>query len=167
MTDVAQSLVAGALIGLGAAALMDVWSLVLRRGFGIPTLDYALLGRWIGHFPRGRFVHQGITRSEPVPGERPLGWLAHYAIGVAFAFLLVALWGPGWLHAPTLVPALIVGIGTVVAPWFVMQPAMGIGIAGSRSPNPRATRLRNLGTHTVYGLGLYLAAVVQAPMLGG
>ena len=167
MTDVTRFLVAGAVIGLGAAALMDVWSLVLRRGFGVPTLDYALLGRWIGHFPRGRFVHQRIALAEPVPGERPLGWLAHYAIGVAFAFLLVALWGPGWLLAPTLVPALIVGIGTVVAPWFVMQPAMGAGIAGSRSPNPRATRLRHLGTHTVYGLGLYLAAVAQAHLVGG
>ena len=167
MTDVTRFLVAGAVIGLGAAALMDVWSLALRGGFGVPTLDYALLGRWIGHFPRGRFVHQRIALAEPVPGERPLGWLAHYAIGVAFAFLLVALWGPGWLLAPTLVPALIVGIGTVVAPWFVMQPAMGIGVAGSRSPDPRATRLRNLGTHTVYGLGLYLAAVAQANLLGG
>ena len=54
------------------------------------------------------------------------------------------------------------GLATVVAPWFVMQPAMGAGIAGSRTPDPRATRLRNLGTHAVYGLGLYLAAIVLA-----
>jgi hypothetical protein len=53
-----------------------------------------------------------------------------------------------------------VGLVTILAPWLVMQPAMGAGIAGSRSPNPTATRLRNLGTHTVYGMGLYAAAVV-------
>lgn len=52
MNEVTEFLALGALIGMGGAALMDVWSLVLRRRFGIPTLDYALLGRWIGHFPR-------------------------------------------------------------------------------------------------------------------
>ena len=151
-----------ALIGIGGAALMDIWSLVLRRGFGIPTLDYALLGRWIGHAPRGRLVHERIAAAEPVPGERPVGWAAHYSIGVAFAFLLVAIWGAGWLTHPTFLPAMVIGLGTVVAPWFVMQPAMGAGIAGSRSPNPSATRLRNLGTHAVYGIGLYLSAVALA-----
>jgi hypothetical protein len=55
-----------------------------------------------------------------------------------------------------------VGLGTIVAPWFVMQPAMGAGIAGSRTPNPAATRLRNLGTHTVYGIGLYASALILA-----
>lgn len=160
MTGIAEFLVLGALIGVAGAALMDAWSLVLRRGFGIPTLDYALLGRWIGHFPRGRFVHDRITAASPVPGERLLGWIAHYAIGVSFALLLLAIWGTDWLRSPTIGPALAVGLGTIVAPWFVMQPAMGVGIAGSKSPDPRATRLRNLATHTVYGIGLYLAAVV-------
>jgi Protein of unknown function (DUF2938) len=156
----AELLVTGAIIGLGAGALMDLWGLVLRRGFGIPTLDYALLGRWIGHAARGRLRHERIAAAAPVPGERPLGWAAHYAIAVAFALVLVVLAGPDWLRNPTVGPALAVGLGTILAPWLVMQPGMGAGIAGSRTPNPRATRLRNLGTHTVYGLGLYLAALV-------
>jgi hypothetical protein len=159
MMDVANFLVAGVLIGVGGAALMDIWGLALRRGFGMPTLDYALLGRWIGHFPRVRFAHDRIAAARPVAGERPLGWLAHYAIGVTFALLLPAIWGLDWVRSPTILPALLVGLGTIVAPWFVMQPAMGAGIAGSRTPNPRATRLRNLGTHAVYGLGLYLSAI--------
>jgi hypothetical protein len=152
----------GIAMGLAGSALMDVWSAVLRRRFGIPTLDYRLLGRWIGYFPKGRFIHERIAAAEPVAGERALGWLAHYAIGVTFAFVLLAIWGRPWLHAPTIWPALAVGIGTVVAPWFVMQPAMGAGIAGSRSPNPLATRLRNLGTHTVYAVGLYAAALAMS-----
>ncbi|HEX5015292.1 MAG TPA: DUF2938 domain-containing protein [Candidatus Limnocylindrales bacterium] len=160
-----EVIVAAALIGVGAAGLMDLWSLVLRRGFGVSTLDYALLGRWIGHFPQGRFVHERIAAADPVPGERPLGWLAHYAIGVTFAVVLVAFSGPDWLAAPTLLPALALGLGTIVAPWLVMQPAMGAGVAGSRSLNPGATRLRNLGTHAVYGIGLYASALVLA-MLG-
>lgn len=167
MTNVGNLLVAGALIGVGGSALMDIWSLVLRRRFGIPTLDYALLGRWIGHFRHGRFVHDRIAAARPVPGERPLGWLAHYAIGVTFALLLLAFWGLDWVRSPTIWPALIVGLGTIVAPWFVMQPAMGAGIAGSRTPSPRATRLRNLGTHAVYGVGLYLSAVAVSVVQPG
>jgi hypothetical protein len=53
-------------------------------------------------------------------------------------------------------------MGTVVAPWLVMQPAMGAGIAASRSASPAATRLRNLGTHAVYGVGLFLTAVLTS-----
>ena len=135
------------LIGLAGAALMDVWGLGLRRGLGVPTLDYGLLGRWIGHVARGRVRHERIAAAAAIPGERPLGWVAHYAIGIAFAAWLIALWGPAWLGEPTIGPALAVGLGTIVAPWFVMQPAMGAGIAGSRTPDPSGTRLRNVGTH--------------------
>jgi hypothetical protein len=159
MPETVDVVLRGIAIGVIASALMDVWSAVLRRRFGIPTLDYRLLGRWIGHFPRGRFFHARIGTADEVPGELALGWLAHYAIGLTFAFVLIGIWGSSWLHAPTIGPALVVGMGTIVAPWLVMQPAMGAGIAGSRTPNPTATRLRNVGTHTVYGVGLYLTAL--------
>lgn len=162
MPDGLDLVARGIAMGVAGSALMDLWSAVLRRRFGIPTLDYRLLGRWIGHFPRGRFVHERIASADAVAGERPLGWLAHYTIGVTFALVLLAIWGRTWLAAPTIGPALIIGIGTIVAPWLVMQPAFGAGIAGSKTPNPTATRLRNLGTHTVYGIGLYAAALVMA-----
>lgn len=166
MIDSLDLVVRGIAIGVAGSALMDLWSAVLRRRFGIPTLDYRLLGRWIGHLSKGRFVHDRIASSSPVAGERAIGWIAHYAIGVTFAFVLLAIWGSGWAHAPTIWPAMVVGIGTVVAPWFVMQPAMGFGVAASRSPNPTATRLRNLGTHTVYGIGLYAAAAASSALIG-
>ena len=159
MSDVVVVVGNGVLMGVAGSALMDAWGLVLRRRFHVPTLDYALLGRWIGHFTRGRFTHNRIAAAEPIRWERPLGWLAHYAIGVTFALLLLAIWGLEWARNPTILPALIIGLGTIVAPWFVMQPAMGAGIAGSRTPSPRATRLRNLATHTAFGIGLYLSAV--------
>ena len=159
MSELPELLGRAALIGAGGAALMDAWGLVARRAFGIQGLDYALLGRWIGHLVRGRFGHERIATAAAVPGERPLGWIAHYAIGAAFAVLLLATWGVEWGRAPTIGPAMLVGIGTILAPWLVMQPAMGAGIAGSRTPNPAATRARNLVTHAVYGLGLYVSAV--------
>jgi hypothetical protein len=159
MTELARFATFAIVMGAAGAALMDVWALILRRGWGIPTLDYALLGRWLGHMPKGRFVHDRIAVAAPVRGERVLGWVAHYAIGVAFAIPVLLLGGGPWLEHPSLVPAMAVAVASVVAPWFVMQPAMGAGIAGSRTPNPRATRLRNLGTHIVYGIGLYGSAL--------
>jgi len=86
MADLVELGTRGVLMGVAGAELMDVWSAVVRRRFGIPTLDDRLLGLWIGHMPRGRFVHSRIAASPPVRGERALGWLAHYAIGVMFAF---------------------------------------------------------------------------------
>jgi hypothetical protein len=154
-----EFLTRGVLMGVGAAALMDAWALLLRRAFNIGGLDYAMLGRWIGHFPRRRFFHERIASADRIRGERPLGWVAHYSIGIAFAFLLLAIWRLDWARSPTIWPPMLVGLGTIVAPWFVMQPGMGAGIAASRTPNPRAARLRNLATHTVYGIGLYVSAV--------
>jgi hypothetical protein len=152
-------------MGIAAAALMDAWGFLLRRGFGVPTLDYALLGRWIGHLPKGRLFHERIASAEPIPGERPLGWLAHYAIGVAFAAVLLAVAGLDWARAPSIWPAMAIGLGTIVAPWFLMQPGMGAGIAGSRTADPTTTRLRNLATHAVYGAGLYATAVALAHVM--
>lgn len=162
MSEAFEFVVRGVLIGAAASALMDVWALVARRAFQIQGLDYALLGRWIGHFPRGRLFHERIASADPIRGERPLGWFAHYSIGIAFAFLLLGIWGLDWARSPTLWPPMLIGLGTIVAPWFVLQLGMGAGIAASKTPNPRAARLRNLATHTVYGVGLYASAVALA-----
>jgi hypothetical protein len=165
MTEALELLVRGALIGVGGAAVMDAWALLARRAVNVQGLDYALLGRWIGHFPRGRFFHDRIASAHPVRGERALGWAAHYSIGIAFALVLLGVWGLEWARAPTVGPAMIVGLGTLVAPWFVMQPALGIGVAASRAPSPGSVRVRNIATHTAYGIGLYWSALVLAAVL--
>lgn len=144
------------LTGAGATAVMDLWTVARRRLFGIP-FGYGLVGRWLAHLPRGRFRHDPIAASPAVRGERLIGWTAHYAIGIAFAAVLLAVWGLEWARQPTLVPALIVGIGSVAAPFLVMQPGMGAGIAASRTPRPAAARLQSFVTHAIFGLGLYAA----------
>ena len=95
-------------------------------------------------------------------GELAWGWLTHYAVGMAFAGVLLSLQGAAWVHSPTLLPALAVGMGTVAAPLLVMQPAMGSGFAASRTPTPLKNCPRSLANHTVFGLGLYLSALVIA-----
>jgi hypothetical protein len=145
-------------IGVGATAIMDLWGWLRQRVFGDKGLDYGLVGRWIAHMPHGRFRHDNIAAAPKKRGERLIGWSAHYGIGIAFAGLLIGLGGAEWAARPTLGPALAVGIGTVVAPFFLMQPGMGAGIAASRTPRPNAARLQSLLTHAVFGLGLYVAA---------
>ncbi|KVZ54050.1 hypothetical protein WL18_26915 [Burkholderia ubonensis] len=164
MNDTADALLHLLLIGAGGTLVMDLWALFRRRAFGTPSLDYALVGRWLGHMASGRFRHASIVAAAPVRHERPLGWLAHYAIGIAFAGLPVALAGTQWISAPTLLPALAAGIGSVAAPFFVMQPAFGFGIAAARTPQPSVARRRSLVTHLSYGLGLYVAAQVLTLM---
>ena len=147
-------------LGVGATLATDAWAWLRRRVFGVPMPDYRLVGRWFGHMPRGVFRHAAIGAAAPVRGERLIGWAAHYLIGIGFAGLLLAGWGPGWLRQPKLAPALIVGLATVAAPFFVMQPAFGAGVAASRTPRPARARLHSLAMHAVFGLGLYGAGLV-------
>jgi len=149
-------------LGIGATLVMDLWAIVQRHVFGIPSLDYAMVGRWLGHLPRGHFAHQSIGAAAPVAGERAIGWIAHYAIGVLFALLLLAVWGLGWAQQPTLLPALIVGIGTILFPFLIMQPAFGLGIAAAKTPRPNRARLLSLAAHTAFAIGLYLSAWLWA-----
>jgi hypothetical protein len=120
--------------------------------------DYGLVGRWFGHMPRGRFHHRSIRATAPLRGEQALGWIAHYLIGILFAALLPAIWGVAWLRAPTLLPALCVGIGSVAAPFLLMQPGMGAGVFARHTPRPGRARLQSLGTHLAFGLALFVAA---------
>ena len=150
--------------GAGATALIDLWAVARRRLLGIPVPDYGLVGRWLAHMPRGRFRHDSIAAALPVRGERLIGWIAHYLIGISFAAILPAVWGHAWIHHPTIGPALIVGIGTVAAPFLLMQPGMGAGLAASRTPRPGAARMQSLVTHGIFGIGLYAAGRVASPL---
>jgi hypothetical protein len=147
------------LTGLGATATTDAWALLRQRLFGTPLPNYRFVGRWIAQFPRGRFRHEAIARAPVVRGELAVGWLAHYAIGIGFAALPLVLRGSGWIGNPELSIALLVGLATVVAPFLILQPAMGLGIAASRTPRPAAARLQSILTHALFGLGLYLSAI--------
>jgi hypothetical protein len=162
MNETADFLVRAILIGTGATAVMDLWAVARKRIMGVPSLDYALVGRWLAYLPRGRFSHAPITASPLLKDERLIGWTAHYLTGIAFAAVLLMIYGLDWARHPSIVPALVVGIGSVAAPFLLMQPGMGYGIAASRTPRPAQARLRSLLTHAVFGLGLYAAGLAAS-----
>lgn len=152
----AKLLASALLIGSGATLVMDLWTILRKRWFGVPALDYAMVGRWVLYLLRGQYFHRPIAASPALPGERAVGWIAHYLTGIAFAAVLLGLWH-GWAGQPTLAPALIVGLASVAAPFLIMQPAMGAGIAARRTPRPAVARFHSLVTHGIFGAGLYVA----------
>lgn len=152
-------------IGIGASLIMDIWNLFLKRTFGMPSLNYCLLGRWLRHMPGGTLRHASITAAPSKSLECTVGWIAHYTIGVVFALVFVVPTAGGWLTRPTLLPALVYGIATVAFPFFIMQPSLGLGIAASRTPNPTQARLKSLMTHAVFGVGLYACALGMSYVL--
>lgn len=145
------------LVGVGATLIMDAGALIRARVFGIASLDYGLVGRWLGHMLQGQFQHAAIGAAPRVRHERLTGWVFHYLTGIVFAMLLVGFKGVEWLSHPTLIPALATGLISVVAPFFILQPAFGLGIAASRTAAPRVARRRSLITHLTFGLGLFVA----------
>lgn len=161
MNPFVETAVRALLIGIGATMLFDVWQLLLKV-LKVPTLNFAYLGRWVGHGLRGQWTHTAIAKAAPVPRELALGWVAHYAIGVVFAALLLGVFGLDWAHDPSVLPALGFGALTVAAPLFVMQPAMGAGFASTKTPTPIRNVLKSVINHAVFGVALYATAQATA-----
>ena len=159
MSTEATYFLGAVVVGLGATLFMDLWAPFLKRAFSIASANYCLVGRWFRHMPEGTFMHPSITTASQKSFECTVGWIAHYVIGAVYALGLLAIVSGSWLTLPTLLPALLFGVGTVLAPFFIMQPSFGLGIAASRTPNPTQARLRSLMAHTAFGVGLYVCAV--------
>jgi hypothetical protein len=148
------------LIGIGATALLDLWALILQRFFKVPAPNWGLVGRWFCHLTEGKVFHDDITIARPYASERAVGWVGHYVIGIVYAGALLAFTRPDWPSAPTLAPALAVGLITVGAGWFLLQPGMGAGIAASKRTNATQIRALNIVGHVVFGFGLYASALL-------
>jgi len=160
LSSAIDDLLRAAALGLGATLTMDLWNQFLKRAFAIPSLDLCLLGRWVLHMPSGTFRHARIGAAAPRRLECAVGWAAHYSIGVALAVGCVLLAPAGWLAAPTLPWALGYGLVTVVFPFLLMQPALGLGVASARAPRPAQARVKSLASHVAFGIGLFLCAWV-------
>jgi hypothetical protein len=153
------------LVGVVATVATDLWHLFLQVAAGLPPANWALVGRWAAGFPRGVFIHRPITATTRVRGELAIGWAFHYAIGIAYAAIYLALMTTALESSPTLVTAIAFAVALLVAPWFVMQPALGFGLMAARMPNAVAIRAINVTTHVAFGVGLYLSALTWQTVL--
>lgn len=152
--------IAGILIGLGGTVAMDLWALALNRLAGQPMPNWAMVGRWFGYLPRGVVMHEDIGASAPLEGELRLGWIMHYAVGVAYGVIWVLIAGPDWLAVPSFLPVWIFALLTIAAGWFLLQPGMGLGMGASKTDAPWKGRAMGLLAHTAFGLGMWAVALV-------
>ena len=161
-SDVATAAV---VVGVGATAFMDMFAWLQRHVFKIHGLNYALVGRWVIGLRNGQFFHNTILQSPPQRHERAIGWLVHYGIGVFFVLLMLMFMGKDWFLAPNLLNPLVIGVLSLCAPFFVMQPAFGFGVAASKTPSPWVARQRSLIAHLSFGAGIYVAGMVWSQLV--
>jgi Protein of unknown function (DUF2938) len=133
MSSTADIFLKATLVGVGGTIVLDLYALMMSRVLGVPATNWAMVGRWFGNMAHGQFVQVAMSEAAPVKGELAIGWIAHYAIGIGYGLLLLALWGKVWLERPTLIPPMILAWVLLVAPYFMMMPGMGMGIAESRT----------------------------------
>jgi hypothetical protein len=143
-------------MGIVATLATDLWQRLLQGVAGLPAADWGLIGRWAAWFPRGVFVHRPITATAQVRGERAIGWAFHYLVGIGYAALYFAIVKVMLGSGPTLLSALVFALVLLVAPWFIIQPALGLGVMAARAPHPAAIRAVNVSAHAIFGVGLYL-----------
>ena len=150
--------------GIVATVILDVWQRILHAATGIPATNWGIVGRWFAHMPRGRFIHEAIGDAEPVANEAVIGWTLHYLIGVIYGFVYVGLIVFVLSGTPSLLNGFLFGLASVVIPWFVMQPALGVGIMGSKAPNPAVPRYTALVAHCIYGIALYGGSALHSAL---
>lgn len=158
MDNTAGILIKIIIIGIGATFTFDLWAQLLKLLFKIPPSNICIVGRWLLYMPNGIFRHSNIIKTPAKRGECLAGWIAHYMIGITLAAIFVLIVGYNWISEPAIIPAVVFGIVTVAAPFFIMQPAFGFGFAASKTPNPNQARLRSIMNHSAFGMGLYFFA---------
>ena len=150
-------------LGVVATLAMDLWQRFLQA-MGVPSGNWGLVGRWVAGFPRGVFVNRQITAAPKVRGEVAIGWAFHYAVGIAYAGPLSRDPEVGLRVAcRPWFPRSCSRLRLLVAPWFAMQPALGMGFMAANTPKPATVRAVNVSVHVVFGLGLYLGASPGPP----
>ncbi|KAF7769921.1 hypothetical protein PCIT_a2846 [Pseudoalteromonas citrea] len=160
--SVFEHMIACVVVGMVATAFMDLWAIFLKHVFGVRPLNYALVGRLGLHAIKGEFFHKNINVSQEMTGELMLGWLLHYLIGVIFSAVFIGLVDELWFYEPSIYLSILFGLLTVLLPFLIMQPAMGLGIAAAKAPLPNVARIRSIQTHCIFGVGLYLGGLVYS-----
>ena len=97
----------GVFIGVIATLGMDIWAAIVKHLLHLPTADWALVGRWFGHMPRGVLVHRPIADSAAIPSELAIGWVMHYLTGIVYGLAYLGVVQVLFSSGPTLASALV------------------------------------------------------------
>lgn len=155
-----MTLIDGLFIGLVATVLVDIWAWILSYLFKLPTTNWAMVGRWVGHMPDGQFVHQSIADTSPVAGECIIGKAVHYTTGLIYGVGYLLLVTEVLNQTPSLASAMAYSLLLLIAPWFIMQPGLGLGMFANRAPKPWLIRGISTSVHIIFGIGLYVGWIL-------
>ncbi len=146
--------VTGVVAGVLGTLVMDSLNLLFARTGVISNIDVGMIGRMAVGWAHGRFRYEDPSEMKQVSNEKLYGYLTHYAIGVGLAVPYVVGWDflVGGPASP--VWALAYGVATTVASYFFVFPALGLGVAGRRSPEGIRAPLSALANHLFYGAGI-------------
>ena len=155
-----NSIITGVIAGvLGTIAMDSLNYLFAQKGF-LVKIDVKMIGRMSAGWINGRFCYRDPSQMKPEAKEGPLGYVIHYAIGIALAIPFVLGWellvggpvSPIWV--------LVYGVATTAASVFVVYPSMGLGVFGMRSPEGIRAPLSSLANHFFFGIGMAVGVVL-------
>lgn len=155
------------IIGVVGGAAFDVWNWLAQRYFAVRAPNWAILGKWL--LAPFAAAPAPVAAGPPVftPLQQGLGAVAHCLTAVVFAAALLVVAGPSWVAHPSPLPAIAVGLVTTIFPWLIIMPALGHGIAASKTPIANKIRVATIVSHLVMGLGFYVGALAAAVLLTG
>ena len=151
-------------IGSLATACMDLLVYLLHVFFGLPV-NWGLVGRWAGHILQGDFIFRHIQQSAPISHENAIGWVAHYCIGISYAFIYCFITIKVLKKNLSLLSAVIFLLFLMLVPFLVEQPAMGAGYFASLTPHPWVARLITLASHLSLAIGIFMACLLEKALL--
>ncbi|WP_108263488.1 DUF2938 family protein [Mangrovicoccus ximenensis] len=145
--------------GIAATLVFDLWKLATDRLRGRSGSPWGMVGRWVLGLARGQAMLDQSRSDPPSRGEYAVGWAFHYAVGIAYAAMLPLFWGMGYIDAPTVWPAILIGLVlTTFAGLCILTPAMGGGFLAGNTPNQAERINETLQNHAIFAVALYMGA---------
>jgi len=146
----------GIAAGVLGTLVMDSLNQLFARNGMLLKIDVARIGRLSAGWARGRFRYQNPGEVPEAPNEKPIGYLAHYGIGIVLALVYVVGWDRAVGGPVSPVWAVAYGTATTVIAWFFLLPSIGLGVCGWNSPDGYQAPLSSLVNHVFFGLGMAL-----------
>lgn len=151
--------------GVAAATAADAGRTLYQLATGFPPVNWSVSGRWFLMVLSGQPYVPNIGAAPTLPNELLAGHIAYYTISILFAAVYLLALSQIFKRKPSVRNGLLFGWITMIFPFFVQMPAMGMGILASNTATPVLIMLRTVVHHSSFGLGLALGALLADRIL--
>ena len=145
---------------LMAPTAADIGRTIYQWVTGFPPVNWSITGRWFLMVLSGQPSVPEIGKAPSLPHELLAGHAAYYTISLIFAAAyVIGLRVAG--RRPSLLNGLVFGWATLVFPFLVQMPLMGLGVFAHLTQTPGLIIGRTLVHHSSFGIGLAIGAMVM------